>query len=102
MAAPEVWCRAVVVRPDGTVVADRELSGLGGPGLGVVDDVARLALEASRLGARLTLADVSPALSELLDLAGLVVEVEREPELREEAIGVHEGQEEVHPGDLPA
>jgi hypothetical protein len=88
------------VRPDGTVLADWVFAGAGAPTLGAVDDVARLALLATRLGCRIALAEVSPAMRELLDLAGLRVEVQGQAELGEEPLGVQERQEEVHPGDL--
>ena len=77
-----------------------ELGGPGLPDLGAVDDVARLALLAGRLGGRIVLSDVSPAMRSLLELAGLGVEVEGEAEGGEEPLGVEEGQEELHPGDL--
>jgi len=89
-----------VVGPDGAAWARWVLEGWGPADLGVVDDVARLALLARRLGGRVTLAEVSVELRELLDLAGLRVEVEGQPEVGEEPFGVQEVQEEVHPDDL--
>jgi hypothetical protein len=76
MAALQRWCRATVVRPDGTVFADRLFEGSGAPDLGTVNEVARLALLATRLGGRVALTDVSPAMRELLDLVGLPVEMQ--------------------------
>lgn len=99
MVALQRWCRVTVVGPDGTVVACCELDGPGFPGLGAVDDVARLALLASRLGGSITLAEVSPAMRELLELAGLCVEMEGQAELGEEPCGIQQREEEVHPGD---
>jgi len=95
------WCRVTVVDHDGTVVVCQVVEGVGDPDLAVVDDVARLALLATRLGGGISVADVSPRLRELLELVGLRVEVEGEAEFGEEPLGVQEGQEEVHPGDLP-
>jgi hypothetical protein len=95
-----LWCRVQIVGADHTTLARHQLGGPGLPDLGAVDDVARLALRARRLGGRIILSDVSPALRSLLDLAGLTVEVEGEAEGREEPLGVQEGQEELHPGDL--
>ena len=73
-----------------------------GPSLGAVDGLARLQLEAKRRGRVLRLRRVSPGLRELLDLTGLAealgVEVGRQPEEREERLGL---QEERHPGDPP-
>jgi anti-anti-sigma regulatory factor len=66
-----------------------------------LDFLARLNLEARRRGVELRLRDVSPALGELLSLAGLddvLVEVRRQPEEREERRGVEEeGQLPDHP-----
>src|ERR1700686_2173930 len=98
MAAVGVWCRITVVGPGGVTVARSVLRGPGAPDLGAVDDVARLTLLAQRSGVAVVLTEVAPALSALLELAGLGVEVEGQAELREEALGVQEGQEEVHPG----
>jgi hypothetical protein len=97
----ERWCRITIVGPDGTVVASGVLEGSGAPDLGTVDDVARQALLAARLGGDIVLDDVSPALRALLDLAGLGVEVEGKAECGEEPLGVQEVQEEIHPRDLP-
>ena len=67
-----------------------------------VDRVARAALEAKRRGDGLRVAGASPALRDLLVFAGLgevlTLELEREPEEREERLGV---EEEGHLPDLP-
>ena len=76
MAALQRWCRATVVRRDGTVFAECVFEGSGAPDLGTVNQVARLALVATRLGGRIAIGDVSPEMRELLDLVGLRVEVE--------------------------
>lgn len=102
MALPQRWCRVTVVGPDGTALACCLLEGAGAPDLGTVDEVARLALLATRLGGCVTLSDVAPAMQELLELAALPVEVKRQAELRKEPLGIQEVEEEVHPGDLPA
>ena len=94
------WCRVLVVGADHTSLASHQLSGPGLPDLGTVDQVARLALRARRVGGRIILSDVSPALDALLSLAGLGVEMERETEGGEEALGVEGGQEKLHTGDL--
>lgn len=91
----------MVLGPDGGIVTGCVLEGLGLPDLRV-DEVARQALLAARLGGVITLAEVSPAMSELLELAGLRVEVERQVKIREEPLDPQEGQEEVHSADLPA
>jgi hypothetical protein len=71
-----------------------------GPTLAAVDGLARLQLEAKRRGEVVRLRGVSPALRELLGLTGLAgvlgVEVGRQPEQREERLGV---EEECEPGD---
>jgi hypothetical protein len=76
------------------------VEGDGPPGLEAVDAVARLTLFARRLDARVVCSEIVPALSELLELAGLDVEVQRQPEGGEEPLAIQRGQEEVHPGDL--
>jgi hypothetical protein len=93
--ATERWCRVTMVGADGDPIADGVLEGQSVPDLGTVEDLARLALVAKRLGAHLELAEVAPELVDLLELAGLTrlavlggpdepvglcVEVEREPE----------------------
>jgi hypothetical protein len=100
--ADELWCRVTVVAADGTQVAGSTLRGPGQPDLRTVDVLARLALDARRLDARVVLAEVTPALVELLALAGLVVEVAGEAERREQALGVEEVEEELHPDDPTA
>jgi hypothetical protein len=82
----EVWCRVTMVGADGTPVASGVLEGSHGPRLGAVDDLARLALHAKRLGGSIHLAEVSPALRFLLDLVGLVVEMEGQAEGGKESL----------------
>jgi hypothetical protein len=77
------WCRVTMVGSDGDPIAHGVLEGPGAPDLGTVEDLARLALLAKRLGAHLHLADMTPELVDLLELAGLpglCVEMERQPE----------------------
>ncbi|MET8075174.1 STAS domain-containing protein [Streptomyces sp. NPDC005303] len=78
----------------GVVVCD--VAGLGPPGLGTVDLLARLQLAARRAGGRIRLRDPDPGLHALLDLVGLRFEVEGQAEQREPALGV---EEEVEPGE---
>lgn len=89
----------------GVVVCD--VAGIGPPGLGAVDVLARLQLAARRAGGRIRLRNPDPALRALLDLVGLrfealdaldAFEPEGEAEEREPAGGV---QEAVEPGDPP-
>jgi hypothetical protein len=100
MPAVELWCRVRVVGPDGTEVAGRVLEGPGTPDLAAVDELARIALRVSRSGGLIVLSEVSSALRDLLDLAGLGVEMEWQAELGKEPLGIQEGEEEGHPGDL--
>ncbi len=85
---------------DPVVVCD--VAGLGPPGLGTVDLLARLQLTARRAGGRIRLRDPAPALLAFLDLVGLAFDVEIEGERqgkveqREPALGVEEA---VEPGD---
>jgi hypothetical protein len=101
MDADELWCRITVFGPDGSELLRSALGGPGRPDVGTVDDVARLALHAVRLGGTLAITDLSPDLRALLDLAGLVVEVEGQAEGGEEALVVEEVEEELHPDDPP-
>ncbi|MEV2212829.1 STAS domain-containing protein [Streptomyces sp. NPDC050997] len=77
-----------------TVVCD--VAGLGPPGLGAVDLLARLELTARRAGGRIRLRDPAPALHALLDLVGLRIEMEGQAEQGEPALRVEEA---VEPGD---
>jgi len=101
MAVLQLWCRVTVMGADGAELGCWELRGPGEPDLGTVDDVARLALLAQRLGGTVVLAELSPTLRGLLELTGLPVEVEGQAEIGKETLRVQEGQEEGHPGDLP-
>jgi hypothetical protein len=76
MADIPLWCRVSVVGPDGDELARYALQGLGAPDLGAVDLVARLTLVAERLGGDSILTELSAGLRMLLELAGLIVEVE--------------------------
>jgi hypothetical protein len=78
-----VWGRARVLSADGSVLVQRVLRGRGNPDLRAVDEVAQLALLARRSGGLLVVDQLASQLSELLDLAGLSVEMKREPEARE-------------------
>ncbi|MEV8070031.1 STAS domain-containing protein [Streptomyces sp. NPDC004684] len=75
-----------------------DVGGLGPPGLGAVELLARLRLAAVRAGGGIRLRDPDPALLALLDLVGLPFEMERQPEQREPPARV---QEAVEPGDPP-
>ncbi len=99
MASAQRWCRIRIVRSDGTPLVDRVLEGQGRPDLEAVDDVARAALMARRLGVGILVTEASPDMAELLYLAGLRIEVEGKAERGEEPVRVEEVQEEVHPGD---
>jgi hypothetical protein len=79
----------------GVVVCD--VGGVGPPGIGVVDVLARMQLAARRQGGgRIRLRRPDPALRALIDLVGLRFEVEGEAEQREPPLGVEEA---VEPGD---
>ncbi|MHA5052677.1 STAS domain-containing protein [Streptomyces sp. SD15] len=81
----------------GVVVCD--VAGLGPPGLGTVDVLARMELAARRAGGRIRLRDPAPPLRALLDLVGLRFEMEGQAEEWEPALGVEEA---VEPGDPAA
>ncbi|MCT9076242.1 STAS domain-containing protein [Streptomyces fulvoviolaceus] len=78
----------------GVLVCD--VAGLGPPGIGAVDLLARLQLAARRAGGRIRLRDPDPALPALLDLVGLRFEMEGQAEEREPPLRV---EEEVEPGE---
>jgi hypothetical protein len=95
MADSALWARMVVVAADGSRLTI-PLAGDGPPDLAVVEALARFQLMARRAGDRVWLEDVSAALGDLLDLAGLRRQMIRQPERREQARGV---QEEVQADD---
>jgi hypothetical protein len=64
------WARMVVAASEGTRLVV-PLAGDGPPDLAVVNALARFQLMARRAGDRVWLEDVSAALGDLLDLAGL-------------------------------
>ena len=101
MGRRQRWCRVTVRGADGAVLGGFALEGPCDPDLGAVDALARVALQAARLGGGITLSDVAPALRELLELAGLGVEVAGQAEVGEERTAVVDRQEEAHPGDPP-
>jgi hypothetical protein len=90
-----------VVGPEGPALGGCVLEGPGPPDLETVETVARLALTARRRGAAVVLVAVSPPLRELLEMAGLDVEMEGQAEGGKETLGVKRLQEEAHLGDLP-
>lgn len=90
-----------MVGRDGEPIATALLSGPGPADLLAVDAVGRLAMVARRVRATTRVSEVCPELGELLELAALGVEVEGQAEEGEDALEVHEGEEEAHLGDLP-
>jgi hypothetical protein len=88
-----------VVSPAGFVLARWRLTGF--PDIEMVDALARLALWAKKGGAVLSLDELSTEMRELLELAGLAVEMEREAEGTEE-LRAEQREEAVDPGDPPA
>jgi hypothetical protein len=99
VAAGQRWCRIAIVC-DGRVLARSVLDGEGSPGLEAVEAVARVALVARRLGGRVVCDDMVPTLRDLLALSGLAVEMQGQPEQREQPLGVEPGEEEVESRDL--
>jgi hypothetical protein len=72
-----------------------EVTGFGSPDLGTVGALARLSLEARRLGFELRVAGAPRGLRELIAFAGLdellsAVEMGGQSEQREQALGVQE------------
>ena len=79
-----------------------DVGALGHPDAGTIAALARLQLTARRLGCRVRLRDPSRELRELVDLFGLTdvlrLEPGRQPEEREQPLGV---EERVEMGDPP-
>ncbi len=79
----------VVVGLGGIEVTTWTLPVVAQPDLGVIDELARLQLAARRLGYTIRLRNACAGLSELLDLAGLRLEMQGEAEGGEQ-VGVEE------------
>jgi hypothetical protein len=94
------FCVLRILGADGTELLSMPLWGGDTPDLGTVDRIGRMALVARRDGGRLELDEVAPELAELLELAGLGVEVQRQAEAREEPLGIERIEEEAQRGDL--
>jgi hypothetical protein len=86
----------VVLARGEVVVAAWPLAVEGRIDLAAVDQLARMQLDAQRLGCSIRLRDVSSELNELLELAGLRIEVFGQAEQREQA-----GIDEVVMSDDP-
>jgi hypothetical protein len=80
MSGSQPWCRVRFTDHHGSVVGGCLLGGHGDPGLGAVETIARLALVAKRRGGTVVLSEVRADLGRLLDLSGLPVEVQGQPE----------------------
>lgn len=93
----QVWCRITVLAPDGSVDGTWLLQGPGAPDLGVVDWLARRWLLAGRAGGTAVVRDVCPQLERLLALAGLLGQMNGQPEEREEVLDVKERVEADDP-----
>jgi hypothetical protein len=89
VADSALWARMVVAAADGTRLIV-PLTGEGPPDLAVVEALARFQLMARRAGDRVWLEDVSTALGDLLDLAGLRRQMIGQAEGREQLLGVEE------------
>jgi hypothetical protein len=80
MSASQPWCRVRFTDRHGSVVGSCMLGGCGHPDLGAVETIARLALVAKRRGGCVVLSEVRADLGRLLDLSGLPVDVQWQPE----------------------
>ncbi len=98
---PTIWCRVRVLGPGGAAVHAFAVAGHSRPDIAAVAAVASAALHARRIVGRVVLSDVSPEMAELRDLVRLPVEVERQPERREERLELEQVQEETQLGDPP-
>lgn len=101
MDSCELWCRVTVTHDGGSEFA-LSICGAGVPGIEAVDAVARLSWLARRAGASVHLSHVSREMRELLDLAGLSVEMQWEAEGGEEQLRLHRSEEDRQLGDLPS
>ena len=99
MDTARFWCRISVVEADGSESSTIWIRREGVPDLSTVDVVARRVLGATRDGKRVIVAEVHPDLADLLKLVGLSVEMQWEPECGEQALGIHDVEEEGHLGD---
>lgn len=88
VAAEQRWCRVTILGPDARPVASWDLAGPGDPDLDAVDRLGRLVLTGRRVGHAVVVSEVSPAMGELLELAGLGVEVQGQTEGGEEPLGI--------------
>ncbi len=70
-----MWCRVTMIDRDGIALASGVLEGPATPGIAAVDDLARLALTARRLGGDVRLSAVSSEFRSLLELSGFVIDV---------------------------
>ena len=99
MADDRPWYRLLVTPEDGTVRSWEGPRSATGPDMGAIDVLARVVLEMRRRGWQVCMVDVAPEMCELVELAGLPVEVRRQAEEREEALGVEGVEEEAHGRD---
>jgi hypothetical protein len=96
MGEETVWARVVLVGVDRRAFS-LVLVGEDAPSLSVIDALARLQLQVRRAGGQLYLEDVSPALSGLLELAGLVGQVGGQAECRKGLPGIQKGVDSSNP-----
>jgi hypothetical protein len=99
MGSARLWCRVGFVGIDGTELFVRRFDGVGPPDISLVDELARLALLAGRLGVEIVVTELADELRELLELTGLVVEVQGQAKAKEEPLRLEGRQEEVHGND---
>ena len=71
------WCRFSLLDEEGSEIASGFLTGDAGPDIDAVNAIARLVLTARRSGTTFKLFDACPELIELIELAGLSVQVDR-------------------------
>jgi hypothetical protein len=90
------WARVVVTWPDGGRL-EAIVTGDGAPGLAAVDRLGHLVVMVRRTGGTIRLEEASGRLSDLLELAGLRVEVGGQPEGRKQLLGVEEGMDSGDP-----
>jgi hypothetical protein len=95
-----LWCHMTAVDGKGSPAATLVMQGTGAPGLSALDTLARWILEADRAQRQIAIVHLAPEMVDLLELAGLRVEVERKAEGGKESFRVKRVQEEGQFGDL--
>lgn len=77
METCRLWCQVALVDAEGAVLARWAMAGESNPNIEAVDLIARWVVIARRASAEVRIENACPEMEELLELAGLPVEVVR-------------------------